>query len=782
MQDYLYSTIGLIAIPVHLIINYRVMFSPSSSSVLKASKKYRLLIIAIFTYYITDTLWGILAGLHWTKALFFDTTFYYTAMSSAIVCFYRYIVDYLELWDFRARIFNYFGISFFLLENIFLIINFFYPCFFWFDEKGAYIAGPVRYIALWVQIAMFAFSTVVTAIEAFRSKGTARRPHLAIFLFSLTMLVAIVFQEKYPLLPYYAIGCMFGSLLLHVFIAGDEHVEFQKMLISEKSKLENLFNQLSNYKRAVLSDALISLEANLSQNELFYGVWKDDKGVLVPLKDILGIEPPCSYDEYIRMWNQKFVRTRDSDTFSGSTDRQHLLTTYLSGISEVTFDYEAKTINGRDAWLRRSICMTMNQDGDIIAFTSVKDVSSIVEQAKREENYVRELEKAKISAESASRAKSTFLFNMSHDIRTPMNAIIGFTEIAEKHIDDKERVIDALDKVKTSSEHLLSLVNDVLDMSRIESGTVKVNEEPVFFDTAKDNLFSILNGSAEAKSISFTSLLSPDIKHHWIYTDRLLTMRVLTNIISNSVKYTNPGGKITLFAEEIPSGREGFARFRYTITDNGIGMSQDFLSRIYEPFSRAESATKSGVIGTGLGMSITKTLVELMGGIISIESELNVGTKVIMEFDYRIAEPVSPKNEVHDTTALNLAGKRVLLVEDNKFNREIATEILEDEGMILDFAEDGDIAVEKMKNAADGQYDLLLMDIQMPHMNGYDATRAIRALPGSYPKNVPIIAMTANAFDEDKQNAFAAGMNGHLSKPVKVATLIHTLSDIFSNK
>ena len=573
----------------------------------------------------------------------------------------------------------------------------------------------------------------------------------------------------------YAVRRTISSQKLEVSL--DEITRQNKIIEENATVLKANAEQLSLYKQAMLSDALISLEVNLSRDELYYGVWKDDEGNSVPLRQIIGLTLPCSYDRYIELWNRRFVKNIDTAAFSSRTDREHLLQTFENGSSDVTFDYEAMTISKRKTWLRRSISMTRNRAGDVIAFTSVKDID---EEVRKELAMRRELEEAKIAAEAANRAKSTFLFNMSHDIRTPMNAIIGFTDIARKHPDEPERVSEALDKVKMSGEHLLNLINDVLDMSRVESGTVTLQEEPVCIDDAGENLFSLLNSSAEAKNIQFSPSQDDSVTHHWIWADRLVMMRVFMNVVSNSIKYTNPGGRIDMLVEEIPCEHEDCARFRYTIADTGIGMSKEFLAHVFEPFARAESATKSGVTGTGLGMAITKSLVDLMGGTISMESEPGVGTTVRIELENRIAEPVTEAAQAQESAGLNLEGKKILLVEDNEMNREIATEILEEAGMIIDTAEDGDIAVEKMRGAVKGQYDLILMDIQMPRMNGYEATRAIRALPDSRASGIPIIAMTANAFEEDRQNAFEAGMNGHLAKPIDVPKLLETLSSILN--
>ena len=376
MQDYLYSVIGFIAIAVQLIINFNAMFRPETTNGRKAGRLYRALMISVLAYYITDALWGILAGLNWIPLLFADTTVYYIAMSLIIVCFYMYFVDYLGMTDWKGHFFNRFGQCFFALEIIFLIVNFFYPCFFWFDESDAYVAGPVRYIALWVQVAMFGFSSLVTLLNALKTEGTSRKRHLAIFFFSLIMLVAIIFQERYPLLPFYALGCLLGCCVLHVYVVGGEKDEAS--------------SQLSNYKQAILSDALIALEANLSRDELYYGVWKDDEGNEVSLRDMVGLELPCSYSQYQKACDEKYVTANHGD-YLDSTDTARLLEAFESGTAEITCDYEAETLSGKHAWLRRSVAMTRNQDGDVIAYTNVKDISAAVEQEVRENAYMHAL-------------------------------------------------------------------------------------------------------------------------------------------------------------------------------------------------------------------------------------------------------------------------------------------------------------------------------------------------------------------------------------------------------
>ena len=386
------------------------------------------------------------------------------------------------------------------------------------------------------------------------------------------------------------------------------------------------------------------------------------------------------------------------------------------------------------------------------------------------------------SAEHANRAKTTFLNNMSHDIRTPMNAIIGFTSLAMTHIDKKEQVKDYLGKIMTADQHLLSLINDVLDMSRIESGMVKIEEKPMDLLKLVHDIHTIIQSNADSKQLKL-DVDTKSVMDQNLIGDSLRLQQVLLNILGNAVKFTPSGGTIQFRVVQTLVAEEDVAEFEFHIQDSGIGMSKEFQKHIFETFSREDNNTVSGIQGTGLGMAITKNIVDMMKGTITVNSEEGKGTEFVVALRFHVNKEKTQENQVtEEISKIDFSGKRILLVEDNELNEEIARAILSENKFVVDSAFDGAEAVERIKDEPADTYDLILMDIQMPKMNGYEATREIRALEDSEKANIPIIAMTANAFEEDKQAALEAGMNGHIAKPIEISKLLDTMKKYLANK
>ncbi|MGN0368024.1 MAG: response regulator [Wujia sp.] len=581
----------------------------------------------------------------------------------------------------------------------------------------------------------------------------------------------------------------------------------------------------------------------------------------------------------------------------------------LHGRKRYAYRFQYKTENDENKWMELVLIKfaAVNEEPSNIAFAFL----DVDEEERAKEGQKKALVDALAAAEHANRAKTAFLNNMSHDIRTPMNAIIGYTALAASHLDNTETIRDYLMKISVSSSHLLSLINDVLDMSRIESGRVKIEEKEVHLPDVLHDLRTIIQSNISAKQQDLY-IDTQDIVNEDIITDKLRLNQILLNIVSNAIKFTAVGGTISIRISEKPCKLNGYTTYEFRIKDNGIGMSEEFQKHIFESFTREQTSTVSGIQGTGLGMAITKNIVDMMGGSISVISEEGKGTEFIVVLDCKLSDTIvkyEPIPELQGARALvadddtntcmsvskmlkqigmradwtasgkeaivrakeaydegdefkayiidwlmpdmngietvrrirkvigdstpiiiltaydwsdiemeareagvtafvskplfmselrevltrpvrsevpkkkdikdvYFSGKKVLLVEDNELNQEIATEILQEAGFVVDVAEDGIVAVDKVVTAQSDCYDLILMDIQMPKMNGFMATREIRTLSDNRKANIPIIAMTANAFDEDKKNAFESGMNGFVAKPIDVDNLLRTLADI----
>ena len=397
-------------------------------------------------------------------------------------------------------------------------------------------------------------------------------------------------------------------------------------------------------------------------------------------------------------------------------------------------------------------------------------------QRYREQIHETELEKAVYEAKCANEAKTRFLFNMSHDIRTPMNAIIGFADLLEKHIDEKERVRDYIGKIKSSSEFLLSLINYVLETARIESGKTTLKKEVCCASRLIESLIDVFEPEVCKKGLTYS--YTKDIEHEYVMGDETKVREIFINIIGNSLKYTPAGGKITIDIREIPFDRENYIAYKIVVEDTGIGMSEDYLPHIFEEFSREHTSTESKVVGTGLGLPIVKALIDLMGGTIEIESEAGKGTKTTVMIPFEIAtqeQILEEKQKEKEFVPEDIKEKRMLVAEDNELNAEITLTVLKEKGLLVERAANGKECVEMLKEKPADYYDMILMDIQMPEMDGYQATEMIRNL-GDSRAAVPIVAMTANAFEEDRQKALDAGMNAHVSKPVDMHVLFRVMA------
>ena len=827
-----------------------------------------------------------------------------------------------------------------------------------------------------------------------------------------------------------------------IAIVGTKNIDKEmRHEIEQKTRLKEALAKSEQYKQAVLAEAILIYEINLSKNVIEKEMWEEIDGQRTELLDVVGMSAPANYDVFQKRWTQHQVVSESKEIYEKNTDRAYLLNQFEEGHTESTFEFQAVIGMGQKLYMHHTIFMAREEKtGDIIAYCNVKniteqklrelqmrqyeqlfvvtaaniytgilqveldsrmtrrimfkngeinvedvgdwneylqyqlsyvhpnDVETVADTLKIEtlmslpvnekhifsyksitkneaekyksfftNIYITEIdgkrygivitidntnavekelkqkaliEDALARAESANRAKTTFLSNMSHDIRTPMNAIIGFTTLATTHIDQKEQVKDYLGKIMSASNHLLSLINDILDMSRIESGRMQLEEAECSLSEIMHGLRNILQADMKSRRLNFY-IDTVDVFNENVICDKLRLNQILLNLLGNAVKFTEPGGSISVRICQKPASSGEYANYAFHVKDTGIGMSQEFLTHIFEPFERERSSTVSGIQGTGLGMSITKNIVEMMGGTIGVKSRQGEGTEFIVELplkkvttgkvevkiaemegihalvvddDFNTCDSVSnmliqigmraewtmsgreailrtrqaisrsdayhvyvidwlvpdmngveiarqirkeagadapiiiltaydwsdieaeakeagvtafcskplfisdlrrclidvlhPKKEANEEShlkCLNISGQRLLLVEDIDLNREIASEILGAAGFIIEEAENGKVAVERLLEKGAGYYSLVLMDVQMPVMDGYTAAKTIRALEDKALANIPIIAMTAAAFEEDKKKALESGMNAHVSKPIEVKKLLATL-------
>ncbi|MCM1179693.1 MAG: response regulator [Clostridium sp.] len=681
-------------------------------------------------------------------------------------------------------------------------------------------------------------------------------------------------------------------------------IKEKELRIQKERSLAN--RKERQYQIAIMSNSFCNFEFNVTKDLIEQDIVQTIGGQSISLLEMVGLTVPCKASEYFEKCKQ-YILEESAENYD-AVSIENLLQCYGKGEREVVAEYWEEFSGQDQMCVRQSFVMTKDDNtGDIIAMVVSKDIT---EQVRKQREQTLALQDALMQAQHANKAKTTFLSNMSHDIRTPMNAIIGFSTIAVSHIDNKEQVLDSLQKVLASSNHLLGLINDVLDMSRIESGKVQIKEQECNISELIHNLVNIIQPQIKAKQLELF-IDTFEVSNEYVIADPLKLNQVFINLLSNAVKYTPAGGTVSFRIMQKTTFRHGYGDYTFIVKDNGIGMSPGFVEHIFEPFERESTVTQSGIQGTGLGMAITKNIVEMMNGTISVESEMGKGSTftvdiglklqdtekaeqqikeleglraLVVDDDFNTCDSVNKmlkqigmrsewttsgreavyraraahdegdsyhtfiidwqmpgmsgvetarqirnavgneapiiiltaydwsdieeearaagvtafcakpmflsdlktvllaannllekQTEVPEWTLADFSGKRILLVEDIELNREIAQVILEEAGFLVETAPDGTDAVVMMEKAAENYYDAVLMDIQMPIMDGYEATRAIRRLPRNDVKDLPIIAMTANALEEDKEAALMNGMNAHIAKPLDMDIFISVL-------
>ena len=616
------------------------------------------------------------------------------------------------------------------------------------DASHHIVEGPVLH-AIYIIAAIY---LIISLVEAYRHGSRLKQKVVfsrdsALIIFAIPPIIGVVLQLFFSGIPFIAGGITFSMVYLYTNIIHEQ-----------SSNQAEILADLSDDFVLIFKADMITNEIIVYRGEEFYE------------KITASCGSNISYNRLVMVMANEYIFEEDRELFLDSFSRNHIT---VALAVDPAFTVVVRDKFEHKYYQIRVVHPNKNMKSSEIMF----GIHLADEDIRREKEIQAELAYAKNAAEIANKTKSNFLFNMSHDIRTPMNAILGFTDLAKRHIDDTARVEDCLDKVSSSGGHLLSLINDVLDMSRIESGKVAIECAPINVAKSVEDVKAMVSDLAKDNLIDLQVSIE-NITDENIYADILHVNEVLLNLISNAIKYTERGGHVEFITRQIGS-QLGVASFEFIVKDNGIGMTPEFLEHIFDAFEREKNSTISGIQGTGLGMSITKKLVDMMNGNIDIKSTKGVGTTIKVRLDFEIfTGDISEFEKSSEDTIkeYDLNGKKILLVDDNELNRELAIELLSEAGATVEEAVNGEDAIEVYTAKDPGYYDLILMDVQMPKMNGYEATEAIRKLPNTQHANIPIIAMTANAFQEDIDEAIEHGMSAHLAKPINVEKLLSTLS------
>lgn len=572
-----------------------------------------------------------------------------------------------------------------------------------------------------------------------------------------------------PILSYEFIGKTEGWCRAYI-IAGDRekdgslrHVYIATREINEEKEREDFDRQVLEYR----------VRENREYKKIIYnarlGIWfiylKDDciprMKADIRMREFLGIDEQYISEEEIYSWWYTRICEEDIEIVNDTVNKM------LSGVfAEATYKWNHPK-HGIIYVRCGGTCEDRGDEGLVLSgyHSDVNDI--VLAEKKREE----ELTNALSNMRKANNAKNIFMNNMSHDIRTPMNAILGYTTLLKKNGDNKEQRERYIESIYESGDQLLNLLNNVLEMSYLESGKILLNPELVDAEEFVNEMAALFSREYATRNLTIERQIN--INHQHVMLDKEKCKEIYTNVVGNAIKYTPDGGKVSIIVNERATDVEGHAYYDMIVRDNGVGMSKEFLPYVFDSFTRERNTTECSIAGTGLGMGIVKKLVELMGGKIKVESEIGKGTSIMFDIPVEVSTPIVDKKEDNTFTgASKYPGKRVLLAEDNDLNAEITTEILAEMDIMVERAEDGDVCVDMLKNAEEGYYDMILMDIQMPNMDGYEATKHIRSMENRKKASIPIVALTANVFAEDMRRSLANGMNGHLGKPINIVAMI----------
>lgn len=768
----LYSIVAGLCLLLMFVLSMRMI-----SSVDRSEKRdiYVSILVVGMIFVAGDMVWGIIYDDLIPIPIALQEIVYAIYYSSSAILSFRWFL-YVEYMQDSALYRNALLKKITMIPMCFVVIVSFLSIwtgsFYYIDETGVYSRGELYLLQLALTYGYILFAAGKLAIRMIATKDfETQNTYMIMLSYFVFPVVFGVLQTLNQNSPFLCIGIALATLQTYLF-----YVTFEKERELSSSKIHSLarlfissyYLNLQTGKREYLSNTEEKVENYLTGD--FYK------------------EAPEDHEDAIRVYADTYVHGEDRENYCHMCSRSYMAKKLSKDNLFYSFNYR-QIAGGVEKWYRMHVIVaSYAPDGRVNnVVLAIMDVDKEIRNDIQQKQAV---EAALVEAEKANKAKSQFLSNMSHDIRTPMNAITGFANLARTHIEDRNLVQDYLDKIQSASKHLLSLINDILDMSRIESGKVQIEESEVSLRELLVDVNNMIQPMAEDKNLTFH--VQDEIVNNYVYCDKLRLNQVLINLLGNAVKFTPPGGEISLRIYQEMVAPEGYGVYIFKVKDNGIGIGAEFIDSIFQAFEREKSTENLGIQGTGLGLAITKSIVTMMGGKIAVESELNQGTEFTVKvvFQLQDIDEIGISEEEHtaqkEQEALEnrkeqralFQNRRLLLVEDNNLNREIARMLLSEQGFIIDEAVDGQEAVEKVKASHPGEYAVVLMDIQMPIMDGYEATKAIRDLDNRILANVPIVAMTANAFGEERKKAFSIGMNGYITKPIDIEVLFETLKQI----